>query len=131
MARRVLVTALLGASLGAIFSAVGFLLGALGDGAGLAEAFGYSLVVAVLGAFLGGIVGAAVGLGNLGTLGGATTGLLVALVVVGLYVLGFGSPDRYSHFLSESRVIIAGLTAPLIATGMTTALVNNVLGRRG
>ncbi len=127
MARRTLRAALTGAVIGAFVCAAAFFFSALVDGTGLAEAFGYSLVVAVIGAFLGSIVGAAVGLGNLKTFGGALAGLLMALAVVAFYVVGFGRSGEYGYFLSESRVIIDGLTAPLILTGMGTAVLKNKL----
>ncbi len=85
---------------------------------------------AVVGGFLGGIVGAIDGLANLGNFGGALVGLLVSLAVVALYVLGFGREGQYSRFLSESRVIIAGLTVPLILTGTFTAWLNKTVNRR-
>jgi len=125
VARRVLVCALLGTAVGGFLSALTFLIGALTDGTGLAEAFGYSLVVAVIGAFLGGVAGLIVGLGDMGTFGGALVGLLVALAVVGFYVVAFSRPGQYGYFLSQSRVIIAGLTAPLVLTGTATALLKN------
>lgn len=127
MARRTLVGLLIGALIGAVLCAGAFLIATLLDGTGIAEAFGYSLVVAVLGAFLGGIVGLIVGIGNLRTFGGALAGLLVSLAIVAFYVLGFGREGEYSRFLGESRVIIAGLTTPLILTGMITSFLN---GRR-
>lgn len=128
--RRILISTVLGALAGAFLSALAFFAAALADGTGLAETLGYSLVVAVVGAFLGGIVGAAVGIGKQGMFGGALIGLLVALSIVALYVLGFGRAGEYSHFLSESRVIIAGLTVPLILTGMAAAMLNSRLENR-
>jgi hypothetical protein len=124
MARRTLVALLIGALIGTMLCAGAFLIATLLDGSGIGEAFGYSLIVAILGAFLGGIVGLIVGLGNLRMFGGALAGLLVALAIVGFYVLGFGGEEEYSRFLSESRVIIAGLTSPLILTGMFTAFLS-------
>lgn len=130
MARRVLMSALLGTVVGAFLSALLFFVGALTDGTGFTEALGYSLVVAVIGALLGGVVGIVVGWGNLGTFGGALIGLLVALAVVGFYVMAFGRPGQYGYFLSQSRVIIAGLTAPMIMTGTATALLKNLIAHR-
>ena len=121
MARRLLVGLLLGALIGAVLCVGLFGVGALLDGTSPAETLGYSLIMAVAGGFLGGIVGAAVGLGDLGGFGGALAGLLASLAVVGLYVIGFGRAGQYGRFLSESRVIIAGLTAPLILTGVAVA----------
>lgn len=131
MLRRTFIGFLIGGLAGALLCAGAFLVGALIDGTSLSEALGYSLVVGVMGAFLGGIVGAAVGLGNMGTFGGALVGLIVALSVVGLYVFGVGREGQYGRFLSESRVIIAGLALPLILTGMITALLNKTLAGRG
>lgn len=131
MARRTLIAVLCGVLAGGFFSAVTFLAGALLDGTGLGEALGYGLIIAVLGAFLGALVGAIIGAGDLGLFGGALVGLLVALGVVALYVLGFGRAGEYGYFLGESRVIIAGLAAPLILTGATTAFMQASLsGRR-
>ncbi|MBP6016050.1 MAG: hypothetical protein KA586_04960 [Candidatus Promineofilum sp.] len=127
MTRRLLVGLSLGALIGAVLCAGLLGVGALLDGTGPAEAFGYSLIMAVAGGFLGGIVGAVVGLGDLGRLGGALAGLLVSLVVVGLYVVGFGRTGQYGHFLSESRVLIAGLTTPLIVTGFAVAALRRLL----
>jgi|SRR5690606_14848892 len=130
MARRILVGILSGGLIGAVLCAGAFLVGALMDGTRFGEAFGFSLVVAVIGAFLGGIAGAIIGLGNLGRFGGALVGLLVSLAMVALYVLGFGREGQYGRFLNESRVIIAGLTVPLILTGTLTAWLNKTLGNR-
>lgn len=127
---QVMITVFLGALIGGALTAGTFLLATLLDGTAIAEAFGFSLVVAVVGTFLGGIVGLIVGLGNPGSFGGALAGLLVALVVVAIYVLGFGRSGQYGYFLSESRVIVAGLTAPLILTGLATALLKNALNGR-
>jgi hypothetical protein len=71
---RVLGCGLRGAAIGAILCAAFFFVGALADGAGSAEALGYSLVVAIIGLFLGGIIGAIIGLANLKALGGALVG---------------------------------------------------------
>jgi hypothetical protein len=78
--------------------------------------------VAVLGATLGAITGAVVGFGRLRAFGGALAGLLAALAAVAFYVLAFSREGRAGYFLSESRVIIAGLAAPLILTGSLTAI---------
>lgn len=51
-----------GRLIGAVLCAGLLGVGALLDGTGPAEAFGYSLIMAVAGGFLGGIVGAVVGL---------------------------------------------------------------------
>lgn len=121
---------LLGAPVGAALSALAFFVGALTDGTGISEAFGYSLVVAVIGALLGGAIGFVVGVGNPGTFGGGLVGLPAALSVVAFYVLTFGRPGEYGRFLSESRVIIAVLAAPMILTGAATALLKNAVARR-
>ncbi|MCA9867032.1 MAG: hypothetical protein KIS95_07830 [Anaerolineae bacterium] len=130
MARRLLVGFLLGVLIGAVLCAGLFGVRALLDGTRPAEALGFSLVVAVVGGFLGGIVGAAVGLGKLGSFGGALAGLLVSLVVAGLYVIGFSRAGQYGHFLSESRIIIVGLTTPLILTGVSVAALRRFLAAR-
>ncbi len=131
MARRLLVSLLLGALIGAVLCAGLFGVGSsLLDGTNPAEVLGYSLVVALVGGFLGGLVGAAVSLGNLGGFGGALVGLLVSLAVVGFYVIGFGRAGQYGRFLSESRIIIAGLTVPLILTGLAVAALGRFLTSR-
>lgn len=118
---QVLSSGLRGAAIGAILCAAAFFLGAMADGAGPAEALAYSLIVAALGLLLGGIVGAVVGLANLRAPGGAVVGLLATLAVVAFYVFAFGRPGELGYFLSESRVLIAGLAAPLTLTGAATA----------
>ena len=126
---RVLTSGFLGAAVGAILSSAAFFLGAIIDNAAPAEAFGYSLIVAIIGAVLGGLIGAAVSLGDLGIIGGGLAGLLAALAVVAFYVLAFGRTGEYSYFLTESRVLIAGLGAPLILTGSLTAALKNASRR--
>ena len=130
MARRLLMGLLLGTLIGAVLCAGLFGVGSLLDGTNPAEVLGYSLVVALIGGFLGGLVGAAVSLGNLGGFGGALVGLLVSLAVVGFYVIGFGRAGQYGRFLSESRIIIAGLTVPLILTGLAVAALGRFLTSR-
>ena len=130
MARRLLMGLLLGTLIGAVLFAGLFGVAALRDGTNPAEVLGYSLVVALIGGFLGGLVGAAVSLGNLGGFGGALVGLLVSLAVVGFYVIGFGRAGQYGRFLSESRIIIAGLTVPLILTGLAVAALGRFLTSR-
>lgn len=125
--KNVLLGAVLGSVVGAMLCAVAFVLGALGDGTGLIEALGYSLIVAILGMFLGAIIGAAVFIANLHPFGGALVGLLVALAVAGFYVVTFSRSGQVGHFLSEARVLIVGLTVPLTLTGSLTAWIKKFL----
>jgi hypothetical protein len=127
---RVVSGGLTGAVIGAVLCAAAFLLGALADRTGPAEALGYSLIVAIIGFFLGGIAGAAIGLFNLKAFGGALAGLLVALAVVGFYVVAFGREGESTRFLGESRILIVGLTTPLVLTGTATAWLNSLARRR-
>jgi len=125
MMRRVLVTVLWGALVGGALAAGLFLVASLLDGTRLGEALGYSLVAGTAGGLLGAVAGAAVGVGNFGLLGGALSGLLVALGVVAFYVFGFSRVAEVGRFLGESRVIILVLGVPLVLTGMAAAWLMN------
>lgn len=127
---RVLIGGLLGAGIGAFFCAAAFFAGALVNDASLSEAIGFSLVVAVVGALLGGLTGLLIGALKLRPFAGAAVGLIISLAVVAFYVLAFGREGRYSYFLSESRVIIAGLTTPLILTSSLVAWLQTILEQR-
>lgn len=127
---RVVTSAAFGVFAGAVFCAGTFVLGALVDRTGVAEALGFGLIVAIVGALLGGLVGAIVGVGRLRPFGGAAAGLLVALAVVAFYVVVFSREGQTGYFLSESRVIVAGLTVPLIMTGTLVSWLRIALEQR-
>lgn len=125
--RRIIVCALIGALLGGVLTATSFTLMAVLDGARVSEAAGFGAAVGVAGGFFGMLAGFAVGIGNLGVVGGGVAGLLATVAAVVFYVLVFGEPSRLAYFLRESVVIWLVLGLPMILTGILTALVKNRL----
>jgi hypothetical protein len=67
------------------------------------------------------VLGAAIGLGDLGVIGGGIAGVLVTIAVVVFYVLAFGRSGQYGYFLRESGVIVVVLALPTTLTGLLTA----------
>jgi hypothetical protein len=127
--RRLLFCALLGALLGGVLTATSFTLMAVLDGARPTEAAGFGAAVGVAGGFFGMLAGFAVGIGNLGAVGGAVAGLLATAAAVAFYVLVFGEPTRLVYFLRESVVVWLVLGLPMVLSGSLTALLKNRLNR--
>lgn len=124
---KILLSGLIGAVVCAVLAFLMFFLLTVSDGNKPFEAFAYSLVVGIGCAFVGAIIGLAIGIGNLGAIGGGAVGFLGTLCVVALYVFSTGRPGQHAYFLSESRIIFVVLTLPLILTGIITALLKNLI----
>ena len=89
----------------------------------LIEAFGYGFVVGMITAFIGAIIGLAVGIGNLGVIGGGIVGALGTLL--GVAILAFTAaenPSQYAYFLRASGIFSIHFYLPTILTGIITAL---------
>ena len=108
------------------FTFAGF---ALLDGTTAAEAFGFGLAVGIGGMLIGGMIGFAVGVLDLGPVGGALGGGVATFAAVAFYVVVFGDPGRLVHFLRESGIVVLVLGLPSVVTGVLTALVAKSVGR--
>ncbi len=125
---RILLSGLIGAIVCAGLSFLMFFLLTVFDNQKLIEAFAYSLVVGIIGAFIGVIIGLAVGIGDLGVIGGGGVGFLGTLIVVAIYVYSTAeNSGQYGYFLSASRIIFIVLSLPTILTGVITALLKNLI----
>lgn len=124
----ILLSGLIGATVCAGLSFLMFFLMTVFDNQKVGEAFAFSLVVGVMGAFVGVIIGLAVGIGDLGLIGGGVVGFLVTLFVVAIYVYSTAAnSSQYGYFLGESRIIFVVLSLPTILTGVITALVKKLI----
>ncbi len=120
---RILLSGLIGAVVCAILSFLIFFVLTIYDGQKLIEILGYGFVVGMIGAFIGVIIGLAVGIGDLGAIGGGVVGFLGTLIVVAIYVYSTAENfGQYGYFFSESRIIFVVLSLPTILTGIITAL---------
>jgi hypothetical protein len=82
----------------------------------------------MIGAFIGAIIGLAIGIGDLGVIGGGAVGFLGTLIIVAIYVYSTAeNSGQYGYFLSESRIIFVILSLPTILTGVITALLKTAL----
>lgn len=126
---RILISTFLGALLCAGLSALLFAMAAILDGTRPSEALAFAVVVGVVAAFFGALIGMAVGVANLGLIGGGIAELLATAGAVAFYVLTFGRPNQYGYFLSESAVIVVALALPTILTGVLTAWLKNAILR--
>jgi len=125
---KILLSGLIGAIVCASLSFLMFFVLTVFDNQKLIEAFAYSLIVGIIGAFIGVIIGLAVGIGDLGVIGGGVVGFLGTLIVVAIYVYSTAeSFGQYRYFLSESRIIFIVLSLPAILTGSITALLKNLI----
>ncbi|MEJ7849407.1 MAG: hypothetical protein WKF92_15100 [Pyrinomonadaceae bacterium] len=98
------------------------------DGQKLVEAFAYGLIVGFIGAFIGVIISLAVGIGDLGAVGGGIVGFLGTLIIVAIYVYSTAeNSGQYGYFLSASGIIFVVLTLPTIPTGVITALLKKLI----
>ena len=120
---RILLSGLIGAIVCGILSFLMFFLLTIFDNQKVFDAFAYSLIVGMIAAFVGAIIGLAVGIGDLGAIGGGVIGFLGTLIVVAIYVHSTAeNSGQYGYFLSESRIIFVVLSLPTILTGVITAL---------
>jgi hypothetical protein len=120
---RILLSGLIGAVVCAILSFLIFFVLTIYDGQKLIEILGYGFVVGMIGAFIGAIIGLAVGIGDLGAIGGGVVGFLGTLIVVAIYIYSTAENfSQYGYFFSESRIIFVVLSLPTILTGVITAL---------
>ncbi len=83
---RIFLSGLIGAVVCAILSFLIFFLLTIYDGQKLIEILGYGFVVGMIAAFIGAIIGLAIGIGDLGVIGGGAVGFLGTLIVVAIYV---------------------------------------------
>ncbi len=114
---------LIGALVCASLSFLMYFLLTVYDGQKLVEAFGYGFIVGITGAFIGVIIGLAVGIGDLGAIGGGVVGFLGTLIIVAIYIYSTAeNSSQYGYFFSESTVIFVVLSLPTILTGIITAL---------
>ncbi len=120
---RILLSGLIGAVVCAILSFLIFFVLTIYDGQKLIEILGYGFVVGMIAAFIGVIIGLAVGIGDLGAIGGGLVGFLGTLIVVAIYIYSTAeNSSQYGYFFSESTVIFVVLSLPMILTGVITAL---------
>ncbi len=120
---RIFLSGLIGAVVCAILSFLIFFVLTVYDGQKLIEILGYGFVVGLMGAFIGAIIGLAIGIGDLGMIGGGAVGFLGTLIIVAIYVYSTAeNSGQYGYFLSESRIIFVVLSLPTILTGIITAL---------
>ncbi len=125
---RILLSGLIGAVVCAILSFLMFFLLTISDNQKVFDAFAYSLIVGMIAAFIGAIIGLAVGIGDLGVIGGGVVGFLGTLIVVTIYVYSTAeNSSQYRYFLSESRIIFVVLSLPTILTGVITALLKKII----
>jgi hypothetical protein len=125
---RILLSSLFGAIVCATLSFLMFFLLTVFDNQKLIEAFGYSLLVGMFGAFIGVMIGLAVGVGDLGLIGGGVVGFLGTLIIVSIYVYSTAQHSgQYGYFLGESRIIFTVLSLPTILTGVITALLKKLI----
>ncbi len=92
----------------------------------LIEAFGYGFVVGMLAAFIGAMIGLAIGIGNLGVIGGGIVGALGT--IIGVVILAFTATkdsSQYGYFLRASGIFSINFYLPTILTGVITALLKN------
>jgi ABC-type spermidine/putrescine transport system permease subunit II len=123
---RIFLSGLIGAVVCAIFSFLTSFLVMVFDNVKLIEAFGYGFVVGMLAAFIGGIIGLAIGIGDLGVIGGGVVGALGT--IIGVAILAFTATNdssRYGYFLRESGLFSVHFYVPTIMTGIITALLKN------
>jgi ABC-type spermidine/putrescine transport system permease subunit II len=120
---RILLSGVIGAVVCAILSfSTSFIVMVFGN-VKLIEAFGYGFVVGMLAAFIGAIIGLAVGIGNLGVIGGGIVGALGT--IIGVAVLAFTAAEnssQYGYFLKASGIFSIHFYVPTILTGIITAL---------
>lgn len=125
---RILLSGLLGAVVCGILSFLMFFVLTVFDGQKLVEAFAYGLIVGFIGAFIGVIISLAVGIGDLGAVGGGIVGFLGTLIIVAIYVYSTAeNSGQYGYFLSASGIIFVVLTLPTIPTGVITALLKKLI----
>jgi ABC-type sugar transport system permease subunit len=77
----------------------------------------------MIAAFIGAIIGLAVGIGNLGVIGGGIVGALGT--IIGVAILAFTAAEnssQYGHFLRASGIFSVHFYLPTILTGVITAL---------
>lgn len=125
---RILLSGLIGAVVCAILSFLTSFLVMIFDNVKPFEAFAYGFVVAMLTAFIGAIIGLAVGIGNLGVIGGGIVGVLGTLL--GVAILAFTAtkdPSQYGYFLRASGLFSIHFYLPTILTGVITASLKNTI----
>lgn len=123
---RIFISGLIGSVVCAVLSFLTSFLVMIFGNVKLIEAFGYGFVVAMLTAFIGGIIGLAIGVGNLGVIGGGIVGALGT--VLGVAILAFtatNDPSQYGYFLRASGIFSINFYLPTILTGVITALLKN------
>ena len=120
---RILLSGLIGAVVCAILSFLIFFVLTIYDGQKLIEILGYGFVVGMIAAFIGAIIGLAIGIGDLGVIGGGAVGFWGTLIVVAIYVYSTAENfGQYGYFFNASRIIFIVLSLPTILTGVITAL---------
>jgi len=127
---RILLSCLIGAIVCAILSFLTFFLLTIFDNQKLIEIFGYGLIVGMFGAFIGAIIGLAIGIGNLGVIGGGVAGVLGTLI--GVAILAFTAAEnssQYGYFLRASGIFSIHFYLPTILTGIITALLKNLINK--
>ncbi len=120
---RILLSGLIGAVVCAILSFLIFFVLTIYDGQKLIEILGYGFVVGMIGAFIGAIIGLAVGIGDLGVIGGGIVGVLGTLI--GVAILAFTAnenPAQFGYSLRAAGIFSIHFYLPTILTGVITAL---------
>jgi|GEM_PF-2754567 len=119
---RILLSSLIGAIVCAGLSFLIFFVLTFLDNQKLIEIFAYGFVVGMITAFIGAIIGLAVGIGNLGLIGGGIVGVLGTLL--GVAILAFTAAEnssQYGYFLRASGIFSIHFYVPTILTGIITA----------
>jgi ABC-type Co2+ transport system permease subunit len=127
---RILLSGLIGAVVCAILSFLIFFVLTIYDGQKLIEILGYGFVVGMIAAFIGAIIGLAVGIGDLGLIGGGVVGVLGTLI--GVAILAFTAAEnssQYGYFLRASGIFSIHFYLPTILTGIITALLKNLINK--
>ncbi|MFO7661010.1 MAG: hypothetical protein R6X18_00310 [Chloroflexota bacterium] len=127
---RILVSTFLGGLFCSLLTATLFSVGSIIDGTRPEEALAYGVVVGVVAGFFGVFIGMAVGIGNLGPLGGALVGLVTTVGAVAFYVITFSRPNQYGYFLDQSTIIVLVLGLPTLITGIVTGWLNKTFAHR-
>lgn len=127
---RIILSGSIGAMVCAILSFLTSFLVIVFDNQKLIEAFGYSLVVGMIGAFIGMIIGLAVGIGDLGVIGGGVAGFFGTLLGVGIYVYSTAeNSSQYGYFLRASGIFSIHFYLPTILTGVITGFLKKKIDK--
>jgi hypothetical protein len=119
--RRPVMSAFIGAFVGAAASFLFFVLLTQLDNATAGESIVYGVGVGIIGAMIGFMIGLIVGSTNVGILGGGLIGLGGIVLALAGFLMLFGGDDPVRALKSNWRVIALVLGPPSLITGLLTA----------